>query len=47
MVLFKISRNLIQIYTKNAPNCTILKKFSGGGMPPNPPSKVKPCAACC
>ena len=25
---------------QNAPNCTILKKFLGGGMPPNPPSKA-------
>ena len=26
---------------QNAPNCTILKKFlGGGGMPPNPPSKA-------
>ena len=27
---------------QNAPNCTILKKeiSRGGGMPPNPPSKV-------
>ena len=23
----------------NGANCTIFKKFLGGGMPPNPPSK--------
>ena len=48
MVLFEIflRRNLIQIYTKNAPNCTILKNFLGGACPRTslanswPPSQI-------
>ena len=41
MIIFeKIYRlNRIKIHT-NAPNCNILKKFSGG-MPPDPPSKAQ------
>ena len=33
---------------QNAPNCTIFKIFSRGGMPPNPPPKSwgRPCIMC-
>ena len=46
MVHFEM--NLIQIYTKNAPNCTILKNFLVGACPRTPLAKhmVSPCAAC-
>ena len=38
-----LSKNILQ----NAPNCTILLKFSCGSMPPSPPSKrvASPLAA--
>ena len=37
---FFIVKNLIQIYTKTHQNAPFIKNFSGGGMPPNPPSKA-------
>ena len=48
MVLFKIfySRNLIQLHTKNAPNCTIKKKILGGSYPRTLYSKAH-CLAIC
>ena len=44
MAIFK-RQNLIQMYT-NTHQIVSFKKFSGGGMPPNPPNKAHGEATC-
>ena len=46
MVLFEFfqGRNLVQIYTENAPDCTISKNFSKKKLlTPPPKSWLRPC----
>ena len=42
MVIFKkfLKTKSDQNVHQNAPICTIIKNFLGGGMPPNPPNKA-------